>query len=493
MKTGTIRLNDINGGWSFGFSKNATKAAPSVKPGTYYTGLFSNTRSGYEGLMGSAYSETVVSGSGINSLLMNATTASDGNAYAIGQNGEIVQITLPANVTATYTAPSGVTIDQYKDIWTHVNDSFVECLLFTYQTATNTYIGFKRVDSPTRNDTYITLANRNVPHAGCVSVNDTSFVTDGKFVKAYNPGLGIGAVAQINVGGAYTTVSVADAGSYCAIVGNKSYLSSQGGSNARLWLWDGVNLQPNFQYDIRDVTVTAVTNEGGVIKVFCTGKNGTTKIKTFSGSNFSEEADFEVDSTFSDSPAHGMVDTWMNQLTWRTQSGFVWTYGAIKKDLYRTGAHRVSQITTDQSQGFVKNLYGSNLYICKKVGSTFTIVYINPLTSGNQTSSLKSDLYQLPHKSTISYIEVIFANYVITGNSTSGNSFSLNLYKGEETVDQLAGVATVPNDNALQGTKLYYYPIRMKISDIDTFYMTATWTGVIKDIIVHYNFEDNAL
>ena len=491
MKTGTIKLSDINGGWSFGFTKNSTKSAPSKKAATYYTGLFSNSRAGYEGLMGSAYSETALTGSGINSLLMNVTNASDGNAYAIGQNGEIVQIVLPTNVSATYTAPSGVTTDQYKDIWTHIDDTFTESLMFTYQTTTNAYMGIKYVTSGTRNDTYITLSSINVPHVGCVSTTDKSFITDGKYVKCYDPALGRFSIAQINVGNAYTTVSVADTGNYCAIVGNKSYGSSVGGCNARLWLWDGTNVQPNFQYDIRDVTVTAVTNEGGVIKVFCTGKNGTTKIKTFSGTNFSEEADFEVDNTYSDSPAHGMVDIWMNQLAWRTQSGYMWTYGSIKNKLFKIGGHRIAQVTTDSSQGFVKNLYGANLYTCKKIGGVYTIVYINPSSSGNAISSIKTDLYQLPHKSTIEYIEVIFANYTVTGNSTAGNSFSISLYKGDETIDQIA--TSVPTDDVLQGTKLYYFPIRKKVSDVDTFYMSATWTGVVKDIFVHYAYEDNAL
>lgn len=490
MRTNTIQLNDINGGWSFGFSKPTNRSAPSSRSGTYYSGILSNTRSGYEGMMGSAYSETALTGSSINSLLVNATTASDGNAYAIGQNGEIVQINLPSSIGTTYTAPSGVTTDSYKDIWTHVEPlTGVESLFFTYQTSGNAYIGYKQVNSSTRNDTYVTLTNKNVPHVGVVSANNKSYITDGNIIRAYDPA--IGGTTTVNVGLGWTAVSVADAGDYCAIVGNLSSMSAVGGARSRLWLWNGSGTSYNFQYDIRDVTVTSVTNEGGVIKVFCTGKNGTTKIKTFSGQNFSEEADFEVDSNYSDSPSHGMVDIWMNQLAWRTQSGYVWTYGSIKKDQFLTGGSRISQITTDTSQGFVKNLYGSNLYTCKKVGSTYTVVYINPSSSGNLSSSIRTNLYQLPHKSTIEYIEVIFANFTIAGNSTSGNVFTLNLYQGDETTSQIT--ASVPSDNALQGTKLYYYPIRQKLSDVDTFYMDITWTGVIKNIIVHYAYEDNAI
>lgn len=492
MKTGQIKLSDINGGWSFGFSKSSSKSAPSKALGTYNQGLFSNTRTGYEGLMGSAYTEISLGGGATNSFLINATNASDGNAYAIGSDGTINLIVLPTTRGVSYSAPAGVLTDNYKDIWTHVNDSFVESTLFTYQTATNAYVGYREVAGGARNDTYITLTNRNVPHVGCVSSRDISFITDGKYVKAYDPALTHLSIAQINVGASYTAVSLVDAGNYCAIVGNKSNGSNNGGSNARLWLWDGVNLLPNFQYDIRDAKVTAVTNEGGIIKVFCTGKNGTTKIKTFSGTNFSEEADFEVDSTYSDSPTHGMVDTWMNQLAWRTQPGYVWTYGSLKKDLYRTGGHRVSQVTTDSSSGMVKNLYGTNLYIGKVVGGVNTLVYLSPTTSGFSTSTIKSDLYQLPHKSTIQYIEVVFAYYRVSGNSTAGSSFSLSLYKGEDTVDQIN--ASVPTDDVLQSTNLYYYPIRKKVEDVDTFYLNATFNGcIIKDIIVHYAYEDNAL
>lgn len=489
MRTGKIEINDINGGWSFGFNKYSNRSAQSNKQGTYYTGLFSTTRAGYEGLMGDAMGEIVVS-TAMNSLLVNATNASDGNAYAIGQNGEIVQITLPTGLGSTYAAPASVTTDQYKDIWTHVDTTGTEAMFFTYQTGASAFVGYKQVATVTRNDTYITLTNRNVPHVGVVSTGNKSYITDGNLVRAYDPAVGA-TTTNVNLGLGWVAVSVADAGSYCAIVGNQSSGSAVGGAKARLWLWNGTGTSYNYQYDIRDGVVTAVTNEGGVIKVFCTGKNGTTKIKTFSGNNFSEEADFEVDNTYSDSPAHNMVDIWMNQLAWRTQSGYVWTYGSVKKDQFRTGAHRIAQISTDASQGFVKNLYGSNLYLSKKVGSVYTLVYLSPANSSSVTSSFVSDLYQLPHKSTIQYIEVVFAKYVISGGSTSANSFSLSLFKGDDTTDQIA--ASVPLDNALQGTRLYYFPIRKKVSDVDTFYLSATWTGIIKEIIVHYAYEDNAL
>lgn len=494
MKTGTIKLKDINGGWSFGFSKSATKSAPSTKPGTYYSGLLSNTRTGYEGLIGSAYNEIPITGGATNPLMINATVASDGKAYAIGNNGDILEIILPATRGVSYSAPAGCLTDNYKDIWSHVESvsgTGKDSTFFTYQTASNAYVGYREVVSGTRNDTFITLTNRNVPHVGCVSANNKSYITDGNLIRAYDPAVGA-ATTNVNVGQGWVTVSVVDAGNFCAIVGNKTTGADNGGSNAKLWLWDGTGTSFNYQYDIRDAKVTAVTNEGGVIKVFCSGKNGTTKIKTFSGTNFSEEADFELDSTYSESPSHGMVDIWMNQLTWRNLAGYLWTYGSLKKDLYRSGAHRVAQITTDATYGMVKNLYGSNLYIAKTVGGVNSLVYISPTTSGFATSTLKTDLYQLPHKSTIEYIEVIFAYYRVSGNVTSGSSFSLSLYKGEETVDQIA--ASVPNDDTLQGTNLYYFPIRKKVSDIDTFYLTATFNGcIIKEINVHYAYEDNAL
>jgi len=481
MKTGYIDLKDIDGGWSFGFTKSSGRSALSKKPGTYYTGLFSNTRIGYEGLISPAYGEIVV-GTGINSLLVNATTASDGNGYAIGTNGEIVQISLPTGIGVTFIAPTSVINDQYKDIWTHVDTSGNDALFFTYQTPTNAYVGYKQVSSVTRNDTFITLTNRNVPHVGVVSAGNKSYITDGNLIRAYDPAVGA-VTANVNVGLGWKTVSAADYGEYCAILGTK-------GNNARVWLWNGTGTSYNFQYEIRDTTASAIVNEGGVLKVFCSGKNGTTKIKTFSN-GFSEEADFEVDSTYSDSPAHGMTDIWMNQIAWRTQNGDFWTYGAIKKDLYRTGAHRVGEITTDQSQGFVKNLYGSNLYFCKKIGSVYTLSYLSPLSSPNLNSSIVSDLYKLPHKSTIQYIEVFFANYVVSGNSTAGSSFALSLYKGKETEDQVN--ASIPLDDNLQNTNIYYYPIRKKVADVDTFYVSVTFNAVIENIRIHYAFEDNAL
>jgi hypothetical protein len=264
-----------------------------------------------------------------------------------------------------------------------------------------------------------------------------------------------------------------------------------------MWLCNSTDTLPTYQYDIRDSNVTAIVNEGGTLRVFTTGKNGTTKIKSFDGTGFSEEADWECPTSLCASPTHAMVDVWLNQIVWRTPDGYVWTYGSVRKNEIRSGAHRVAYLTTNtNSLGFVKNLYQNQLHVGITNASNSFVYQVKADESYGAllTSNIRTTLYETPRNATIEKIIVYFSDYTQSAPSLSASTFQMQLYKDYDTVaDQLSGQGTIPQ-TVNGGEKLYYWPIRTSVSNLSSFYMNINFTAcTIRKITIQYTFEDGDL
>lgn len=489
MRKGKIVIDNFSGGWSNDFAKSATISSPQTTRNTYYSGLFNINKPNYLGQISQALTDSA-NPVFTNGLSINATKSSTNRGAFISSTGVINEFNLttafPSPVTNWNAAFGSATVDNFKDIWTHRDNLGNEVYYYTYQTATEAFVGIHRPNTATgSNATFITLANRNVLHAGCVSVGNRSFFTDGNFLKSYSPDSNT--PAQINIGIGYTLRSVCDYGTYAAAVGDN-------GTSARMWLWNGTSTDANFQYEIRDTNVTAVVNEGGDLRVFTFGKNGTTKIKTYNGNGFSEEADWEIPTTLCASPLHGMVDVWLNQIVWKSPDHFIWTYGSPRKNEFQSGANRVGKLsnTVGNTLGCVKNLYEGNLYLgAFGVDSNNYIYLINSETYVLGSINFKTNLYTLPHNSTIKVIHIYFSQFN-QPNANQANGLTFKLYSGYNTTDFLLN-KTIP---ALpQAGSLKYYPVLVSANNLDTFYLDINQanTGmqvIIKKIEVEYTFEE---
>lgn len=497
MKISKVVIDNLNGGWINDFSKGSA-SSPQTKANTYYTGMFNPFKPNYLGQMSNAFAENPTTLS-CSELPVNATVAKDSSGVVKGffmlKDGIIKELDLAtswAGTATNWTAPAGCTLDEYKDIWKHVVPiTGVEALMFTYQTATNAYVGYAPVASiASRVDTYKTLTNLSVPHVGCLSVNSQSYVTDKNILWAYDPITGTW--SSVNCGIGITLKSVCDYGNYVAAVGDN-------GTTSWLFLWTGTSATvPNYKYEIRDTNVTAVVNEGGTLRVFTYGKNGTTKVKTFSGTGFDEEADFEIPTSICPAPTHGMVDVWMNQIVWTGNGGDVWTFGSPRKNEIDSGAHKVGKLTTSlltQVQGCVKNLYGNNLYVGMKNGANNYVYNVKPDESyaSNLTSNIRTALYSVPRNSTIERIQVYFSKYTVPGTSASGSSLNIGLYKDYETTDWLN--FSLPTNAGASSSELSYFPIVKSIPEVDNFYLDIDFTGIvtIRKIVVTFSYEENDL
>lgn len=503
IRRGKIVIDNFGGGWNSDFAKGANNSSPQTKPNAYYQGLFNINKSNYLGHVDEPFGNNPNKRS-VDALPINAARTSNNYAHFICTNGTLPEM----DVTATWapshsnwSAPASCATDEYKDIWTHIAPStastpYGECVLFTYQTTGPVaYLGYKYPGTATgRSDTYQSFQNTNVPHVGCLSTLNRSYITDGQYVRYFDPlaATPFPAVGNcLNVGIGWTTVSLCDYGNYVAIVGKN-------GTNARMWLWDGTGTAANFQYDLRDSDVTAIVNDSGELRVFTKGKNGTTKIKTFSGSGFTEEADWEVQTSICDAPKHGMVDIWLNQIVWRTPNGYVWTYGSPRRKELTAGAHRVGILQTDTTtNGCVKNLYQDRLFVGITNGGTayiYEVLGSNPYSTSTGNLNLRTSLYELPHNSTIKCIHMFFSKFDYVNPSTA-SGVTVKLYSGYETTDLLNSYV-IPNGPSSAPYKFIYHPITKSIPNLDSFYLDITKqaaNGVsftLRKIIVEYAYED---
>lgn len=507
-RQGTITIDNFSGGYAKDFAKGGA-SAPCAVPGTYYTGFLSPNRPNYLGLASSAITNNPGGSIFVNGgLPINATSSIvNNNAYYITPIGNLSTFIMTTNTSSVpsvtdYSPPSGCTNDVYKDIWLHTTNATSipslpagsEAIMYTYQTSTNAYLGIAPTSNIAsfRNDTAYTLTNRNVVHVGVVSAGGKSFITDGNLLKAYDPN-SPASLFSVNIGTGYNLVSVADYGNYCAAIANV-------GNKCKMVLWKGANQTAvDYEYEIRDFVATAVVNVGGELKVFCYGKNGTTKIKTFTGQGFGEEADWETPTSLCPSPAHNMCDVFLNQIAWKTSDGYLWSYGTPKKNELYQGAHKWGQVQTGTNgNGCVKNLNSNILY----VGSVFNsnnylmVLKADESYSSQLSSFIKTNLLTLPHKASVQGIQIYFANYSVPTVGVSGSSCSINLYSGYDTTTDLLQGSAVPTittgDNS--STNLVYYSFEVGVPNIDTFYLQINFNFcTIKKIEIDYQFVDEVL
>lgn len=528
MKTGKLNINWM-GGMGNGLSSNISNG-----DGTYSIGFFNPWASGGTKAWPGTLSQPIASSTGYqyqtSNMVVNITKAKITGGYrAITQDGRIEAFTNLGSFS-TFAAPAGCNNDSDKDIWTHLDYNAgtpVEAVLFTYVAGGTAYLGIRQTVAGVFNNTFYTFANAFSPHVGCVSVGNKSYITDGNFVRAYDPNTGT--FNSINIGVGYTAKSVSDYGSYVAIVGDD-------GKQARMWLWDGSASNANFQYELRDETATAVINHGGVLRIFTKGKNNTVKIKSFEGGSFLGFPDIEIDGSIyiqfnifnrmTNAPAHRQVCIYQNMVTWVTDTGYIWTFGSQKSDEFPTGVHTVGYISDNSSNindinatssgNCLKVLSGVDLWVSFK--ATNTNSYIGVANAGsfgfsalNPNWGITTKSYELPHRAAIKCIHVYFFNsfyYTATTNINTG--FSLYLYRklsgaspGQLLDEELLGTTSngiqVPIATGINNQPLLYYPYKKSLPEMDLFYLKIEVTNPslsvgfqpkVRKIVVEYNYEE---
>ena len=482
-KSSKITIQNITGGWAKDITQDVVSR--NTTPFGYTSGLNVHfSRPGFLGDISSTPNVDLVNidGDVYNGKIYTGTNTSDGVAWFMTTLGT----TYKRNVAGSFLLVDDIAAvtREVMGSWTHIDNLGDEKVYQSYFQNGGGWL-VDQIDPITsvRTNLYTNVgATPDLPRKGITGPANKSYMTNGEYVSTYNPTTNTFSATALLLGTGWISTSIADNGNYVAIVGYR-------GNKSRLWIWDGSSSNPNYSYDIPDYRATAVKTDGEEIYVFCSGKNGTTKLRLFSGGNFKQEPLFEYPtSSIGQPPQHDGVDIFNNSLFWVNEDGKVFSYGTPNSLLFYKGFHNPFYINVPSGSGggICKNLQEDVLFVGGDQNSlNKTTIFTTTLSNSTNTpasyGSIITKLYELDTTATIEKIKVYFSDW---GDDYCG--FDIELFKDYSLSDQLEHVAISKFDEIG-----YYYEINCSVPDIESFYLKLTLANCsIRKIVVFYTYED---
>ena len=439
------------------------------------------------------------SGGLVTALPLNGVVDKTGQRFVVLRNAKVVRYSTGDASDASTTPTLDGTHSGHTSIATSDNQDILiievagtEYILSSWEDATDGDIMLVGTDLSTSKDSdwFTTMGDVSaltvgVPHrmlAGMVD-NDV-YVTNGQYISTITitgaptvDGNVTASLQALNLGNGWVATSLARYQNFVAITAvKKGSLSNTTRGESRMYLWDGFNPDPNYIYDIGDNFVSAILNDGGVLKVFTQGINNTTKIKQFTGQGFSTL--FES-AQIGSAPRHGSVDVYENKPTFGNNGSeriMVLDGSAFHYRILATNSGNSDATITDI--GMVKNLSSNLLYIGFTEGSNFGVAKIN--FSGYQPAAqFRSAVYSLPYKSTIKKVTIYFSQF------GTNAAITFSLFKDYNAVS-IGGGADLINQSLTNSSlgAVTAYSFNKVIPDVSAFYFVIDWT--------HSNTTDTA-
>lgn len=501
MRSKTITISNLAGGIIKEFSNNAQIGIRGTNDTQYSNGRVCISKPGYVGHMSAMPGFTEVNAS-MSGYPVGGVQVSNGNCYFVTNTGGVYRLST-SDVLTQIAAPGTYVGDAtYGDMWTHINNAGQEVVYISYYASTLS--AWSICEMTVSTEGFITNAPFTTTplqtnyatalHRAVVGPGNKSYILNGGYVAVYNPAntaVGQNYVPQsLYLGVGWDTKAICSYSGYVAVVG------SRGNSESRLWLWDGSSTTPNFFYDIKDSQATAVINDSGDLKIFTSGKNGTTKIKIFTSGDISEDPLWERDSiSVGTTPNSYSVGVFYNQIFWMTpnlgQSTVIYSQGSPNRAVYNQGVHQQATLfgnNVGTGGGLCKNVKSNRLYVgYTKTGTGNGVLAYTDLTSYSiyDTTQFTSQMYETPTKTTITRIKVFFSDWRV------GSSFYPELFINNQSQEVLQ-IAANPAVQYSDKTDLTYYPITKSIPTVESFYFRFTYSQcAIRRIEVTYNYDES--
>lgn len=324
----------------------------------------------------------------------------------------------------------------------------------------------------------------------------------------------------LHLGPGWVATSLFQYQNFMAIVAYQNTAPAGDRQRCRMFLWDGSNADPNYFYDIPDFYVASVFNFEGTIIAFTQGSNGSTRFFAFTGTRWKMIYEFGPSYTGSGGdpshvvaggipPMHGGMDTYFGYLHFLfggVLPGASYSGSPAPPQIFQTDGRVIHQVMlpSDGSfnsgrPGFLKNLDQSGLYMGMSDTSNpwssanHKIFYIDPLSYATG-SFLKTCLYALPYKATVSGVKIFFSQW------GTGAGIKIKMFRGFDTSSDLLSLNLSYNGSVLGsknvGTTLPYYSQPLEIPNLDSVWFEIDWThtdihalaAVIRAIEVEYSF-----
>lgn len=495
MRTKTITISNLAGGIIKEFSNNTQIGIRGVNDTQYSNGRVCVSKPGYVGHMAAMPGFTDVNAN-LNGYPVGGVQVANGTCYFVTDQGRIYKLSTSDVLSYLGDVANGAFTARvdFGDMWTHVNTAGQEVIYISYASTSGNTWSIAQIlvstDAISTNAPFATsplsATNFTSLHRAVVGPANKGYILNGGYVAVFNPVDNTYVPLSLYLGTGWETKAICSYSGFVAIVG------SRGSSESRLWLWDGSSTTPNFFYDIKDATATAIINDSGDLKIFTSGKNGTTKIKIFTSGDISEDPLWERDSlSVGTSPNSYSVGVFYNQMFWMPPNlgvgTTIFSQGSPNKAMYNQGVHQQCSFvgqTITTGGGLCKNVKSNRLYVGYNRSGQGVLAYTDLTTfSATDTGRIVSQMYETPTKTTIARIKVYFSLW------STGATFTPALYINNTAQEQLQKVT--PFVSYADKTDLTYLPVSVSVPTVESFYFDFQFSNcVIRKIEVVYNYEE---
>lgn len=465
--TQTILVKAPFKGWVSPLAGTASAASPNAsfegKEGQYaYSNGISLFRLEKLGHIAPGHVFTAITDSGtrINELPLNAGMASNSKPFVLLKNSRVVRLSNDGTSTeANYdvTAHGGHTVASsslngdilvIKDLAT----TPVEYVLSTWEDDADADMKIMTIDgSTTVDDDWLStvpsgagVLKKGVPLKMCNGPDGDVVITNGSYLAHLDI---TGAIAsstlnrtRLSFGGGWVATGVCAWKNYYVIIGSQQATFGSATNITReitrVWFWDASASNFNFPIDIPDNYGNAIFSDGSKLFALTNGRNNSSKIWEFNGTDFGDIPMFET-------PFIGPTATPVQgNLEWYQNSLLIGSTSNGQSHLYRyisgTGFHDEAVLSDGTfeatSVGMVKNLFQAQLFAGVSYGSpspVYKIFYQSNFTSYYVNADFRTKLYELGMNATITRIRVYFSQF------GTGASVALSLYEGYDTLDAI--------------------------------------------------------
>lgn len=440
-----------------------------------------------------------VSNAGITSLpravAVDVTATTPNIYYILGGLAGTAPKTVKTQSPSTYTSSAAISAHGGHNFTTLPSTGYWGEDIIAYKVASTFYIfyswndnadgdvGRMAMDGSGADDDFMSTVAASgavltaaVPHKMVEGPDGKLYITNGRYVSSfdgsngangtYDPTAydgGVGWIAtDVRVYGNLLAVSWVKAGA--------AYISYTYNSDSRMTLWNMTEPGLGLVYNILDNFCSAIfpLPNGGML-AFTVGRNNTVKVWELAGQGFRKLWESVL---YTSSPDPRQIDMYKDLVCWISGG-----YG-LALDLTTKGVH-VPFLLNDGTDGittggFLKNTDQSYLLMGGLFAGTYKTVLAGTATGySSLNNDLRTRVYKLPFKSTITDVRVYFSQFV------SGASATFSIFKNYTSSSiGTAGTDMLNKTITTAGTTEYHFN-DVVITNVSAFYMNIRVSGQV--------------
>lgn len=395
----------------------------------------------------------VISDSKITNLALNAAVDSGSNAWYILKNGRVL-VGTATSITSNYDPTLNGTHNTHTIATTRNPDILlmkdlastpVEWVIWSYEDNTDADVAIMKVDGTSEDDDWFSsrsgsaVLKKGVPLKLALGADSNLYVTNGSEVKqvVITGGLASATLGlTLSLGPGWIASGIAVYKNYIAILAYTAVTGFTGITRGlcRVFMWDGINDSFQFAYDIQDNYANGIFFDGNKLTVLTNGRNNSSKLWEFNGSNFEKKFESTLIGT-SSNPIQGSLESYQDGLLIAGNTKHVYNFlsgGFHDRAIATDGTNEATDI------GFVKNLYQGQLYMGVAIsGPAYKIYYQDSFSRYYTPADFRTQLFTravsgrrtvpLGYKNTITRIRIFFSQF------GTGASVLLSLFNNYDT------------------------------------------------------------